>query len=71
MAFLLRANSNLYTRVHSRRLQFTYLDLLAGLSGLVSQLNGLQPQVLIAPASVLALLRSSRAGDSIFARNKW
>ena len=56
VAFLLRANSNLYTRVHSRRLQFSYLDLLAGLSGLVSELNRLQPHVLIAPASALGLL---------------
>jgi putative adenylate-forming enzyme len=56
VAFLLRANSNLYTRVHSRRLRFRYLDLLAGLSGLVSELNRLQPHVLIAPASVLGLL---------------
>jgi putative adenylate-forming enzyme len=42
--------------VHSRRLQFSYVDLLAGLAGLVSELNRLQPHVLIAPASVLGLL---------------
>jgi putative adenylate-forming enzyme len=56
VAFLLRANSNLYARLHSRRLQFNYLDLLAGIDGLVSRLNQLQPHVLIAPASVLGVL---------------
>jgi putative adenylate-forming enzyme len=56
VALLLRANSNLYTTVHSRRLQFHFGDLLAPMENYVAMLNGLQPEILIAPASVLHAL---------------
>jgi len=62
VALLLRANSNLYTTVHSRRLQFHFGDLLAPMENHVAMLNGLQPDILIAPASVLHALADAQDG---------
>jgi putative adenylate-forming enzyme len=56
VAFLLRANSNLYTTVQSRRLRFVFCDLLQPWGEQLQQLNALQPDLLIAPASVLQVL---------------
>ena len=54
IAFFLRANSNLYTTVHSRRVQFAYYDLTLPFAGLLRDLKQQQPHILIAPATVLA-----------------
>lgn len=56
VAFLLRANSRLYTTVANRRLHFHYGDLQRSLGELINWLQQIQPQILIAPASVLAAL---------------
>lgn len=56
VAFLLRANSNLYTTVQSRQLRFVFCDLLQPWGEQLQQLNNLQPDLLIAPASVLQVL---------------
>jgi putative adenylate-forming enzyme len=53
IAFFLRANSNLYDTINSRRIDFRFYDLLAGVDQQVDQLNSNLPQVLVAPATVL------------------
>jgi len=60
IAFFLRANSNLYTSVRSRRIQFKFLDLLKDLETHIKQLNEYQPTILIAPAQVLRLLATAQ-----------
>ncbi|WP_336745683.1 F390 synthetase-related protein [Paenibacillus sp. y28] len=63
IAFFLRANSNLYGTVGSRRLQFAFYDLLQPLSEHVRRLNEQPPSLLVAPASMLRLLAErKRAG---------
>ena len=56
IALFLRANSNLYATVGSRRIQFEFFDLLKPLSEQVEQLNRYQPTTLVGPASLLRLL---------------
>ncbi len=56
IAFFLRADSNLYQTVASRRVDFRYFDLLRPLGQLAEDLEAYQPDILIAPATVLAEL---------------
>ena len=56
IAFFLRANSNLYETVASRRLRFQFHDLLDPLPTHVERLNAAQPNVLVAPPTVLRRL---------------
>ena len=56
IAFFLRANSNLYTTLSSRRVRFDYYDLTRPFADLVSELDQAVPDVLVAPATVLAEL---------------
>lgn len=63
IAFYLRANSNLYTTLASRRIDFRFFDLLAGVPASLPQLAACQPDVLVAPATVLrALADEASAG---------
>lgn len=65
VAFFLRANSNLYTAVRGRRIEFRYFDLLQPLAEHVATLRAFDPDVLVAPASVLAALAASvRRGEA-------
>lgn len=61
---LLRANSNLYSATTSRRLKFHYGDLTLPLDDLFGKLNEVNPDVLVAPPSVLRHL----AGHAIDGR---
>lgn len=54
IAFFLRANSNLYTTLRSRRVQFSYYDLTRPFPDLLNELEKQQPHILVAPATVLA-----------------
>lgn len=56
IAFFLRADSNLYRTVASRRIDFRFYDLLRPLGDLAHDLEAQRPHILIAPASVLAEL---------------
>lgn len=56
LSFFLRASSNLYTTVASRRLRFAFHDLVDGLDRHVAALNAAPPDVLVAPATVLRRL---------------
>ncbi|ULO05574.1 hypothetical protein H1230_21170 [Paenibacillus sp. 19GGS1-52] len=56
IAFFLRANSNLYESVRRGRLQFQYFDLMEPIPQLVQRLQEYDPQIWIAPASMLRML---------------
>ncbi|MBX8493648.1 F390 synthetase-related protein [Pseudomonas cichorii] len=53
IAFFLRANSRLYTTLSSRRIDFAFHDLTLGLEASFERLNAQNPDVLVAPATVL------------------
>lgn len=59
VAFLLRANSNLYGTAGFGPVRFRYFDMLRPWADLTQDLRAFDPQVLIAPASVLDLLTQS------------
>ena len=64
IAFFLRANSRLYTTLASRRIDFAFHDLTLGLPAALAQLNQQQPDVLVAPATVLrGLAQAALAGQ--------
>ena len=56
VAFFLRANSNLYESLGSRRLRFAFYDLIEPTSAHVQRLNEIPPDVLVAPPTVLRRL---------------
>ncbi|MBD8572877.1 adenylate synthase [Pseudomonas syringae] len=53
IAFFLRANSRLYTTLSSRRIDFAFHDLTLGLEASFKRLEAQNPDVLVAPATVL------------------
>ena len=59
VAFFLRANSALYTTLASRRIDFRFFDLHAGIELHAVPLAAFAPDVLVAPASVLAWLAAT------------
>jgi putative adenylate-forming enzyme len=63
IAFFLRANSNLYTTLNSRRVVFKFFDLLKGVEPTIADLNSIQPDVLVGPPTLLrALAAETREG---------
>jgi len=56
VAFFLRANSNLYATVASRRIDFAFHDLLAPFDQHLTRLAGRRPEILVAPPTVLRAL---------------
>ena len=56
IAFFLRANSNLYNTLNSRRIDFGFYDLLQGVDIHIEKLNKQQPHALVAPPTVLKRL---------------
>ncbi len=65
IAFFLRANSNLYSTLKSRRIDFQFYDLLIGLDAAVPQLMQSLPDVLVAPATVLRHLALAKLNGDI------
>ncbi|MFJ2451709.1 F390 synthetase-related protein [Pseudomonas protegens] len=64
IAFFLRANSRLYTTLASRRIDFAFHDLTLGLAASLQRLNQQNPDVLVAPATVLrGLAQAALAGQ--------
>ena len=61
VAFFLRANSNLYESVRSRRLEFHFFDLFDELDEHLRRLRDLKPTLLIAPPSMLRLLGAAQS----------
>jgi putative adenylate-forming enzyme len=65
VAFFLRANSNLYSTLGSRRLSFVFCDLLQSLDRHVAALIARPPHVLVAPATVLRRLAEISLGGDL------
>jgi len=63
IAFFLRADSNLYRSLGSRRVQFRFFDLLQPLAKLAGELQDYRPDVLVAPATVLLELAQGALVD--------
>jgi putative adenylate-forming enzyme len=70
VAFFLRANSNLYETTGSRRIRFTFFDLLRPLEEHLPALAALDPTILVAPPSVLRLLAEARLDGRLVAAPK-
>lgn len=66
IAFFLRASSNLYTTLRSRRVQFEYYDLTRPFTDLLQELATQQPHILVAPATVLAAIAKHHLRHSSF-----
>lgn len=64
LSFFLRASSNLYTTLASRRVAFDYYDLTRPFADLMRELVAAPPDVLIAPATVLAEIARARPAVS-------
>ncbi|MGE3636567.1 MAG: F390 synthetase-related protein [Sandaracinaceae bacterium] len=60
VAFFLRASSNLYESVGSRRIAFRFFDLASPFDALVDPLIAHAPTILVAPPSMLRLLAEAR-----------
>lgn len=58
VAFFLRADNNLYEGTKSRAIDFRYFDILNYMDENVKNLQGFNPNILIAPPSVLMVLSS-------------
>ena len=67
IAFFLRANSNLYDTVRSRRVRFEFFDLMAPLEDHLARLDALAPTVLVAPPSMLRMLSEARNAGALAA----
>lgn len=65
IAFFLRANSNLYNTLNSRRIDFGFYDLLQGVDKYREQLNQQQPHALVAPPTVLRRLAELRLSGEL------
>ena len=65
VAFFLRANSNLYETLKSSRIAFRFFDLFAGVDPHLATLDAHAPDVLVAPARVLAWLAEQQAAGAL------
>lgn len=65
IAFFLRANSNLYTTLNSRRIHFQFYDLFDGVDTHLPRLEEQGPDILVAPARVLSRLAESALSGSL------
>ncbi|MBC3908527.1 F390 synthetase-related protein [Undibacterium umbellatum] len=54
IAFFLRANSNLYTTLNSKRIHFKFYDLYKGVDVHLPELEAQSPTMLVAPAHILS-----------------
>jgi putative adenylate-forming enzyme len=65
VAFFLRANSNLYSAVQSRVLEFRYFDIFRPIDELALELADFQPDVLAAQPSILNVLAKKQQAGTI------
>jgi putative adenylate-forming enzyme len=68
IAFFLRANSNLYTTLKRRRMDFAFYDLWEDFVALVARLDAQLPHLLVAPAYVLRLLAEAQRNGKLAIR---
>lgn len=65
IAFFLRANSNLYSSVKSKQIEFLFYDLLEPVNDHVLRLNEQSPSILVAPPSMLRMLAEEKQKDHL------
>jgi putative adenylate-forming enzyme len=65
IAFFLRANSNLYDTVKSNKIQFEFFDLLDTIDNHINRLNSFQPDIVVAPSSMLLILSKMKENKSL------
>lgn len=65
VAFLMRANSNLYTTLASRRIDFRFYDLLDGVAPHLASLQAHAPDILVAPSRVLGWLAQAQLAEQL------
>ncbi len=65
VAFFLRSNSNLYESIGGVLIQFRYFDLMTPLDDAIAALNEFQPNIVIGPPSLLAILANSQNTGSL------
>ena len=68
VGLFLRANSNLYASVQSRRITFAFYDLLRPLEEHIRRLNQYQPTILAGPPSMLLLLARAQQSGALTIR---
>ena len=66
IAFFLRANSNLYTTVGSRRIRFEFFDLKLPAEDHLARLDQLAPTILVAPPSMLRMLAAAQETGALY-----
>lgn len=65
IAFFLRANSNLYSSVKSKKLDFNYFDLKDSIEHNLEKLSAYEPHVLVAPPSMLKIIAAEIEKDKL------
>jgi putative adenylate-forming enzyme len=65
VAFFLRANSNLYTTLKSRRIDFRFYDLFQGFDAHLPALEQHQPDILVGPSRILGKLAELALAGSL------
>jgi putative adenylate-forming enzyme len=65
IALFLRANSNLYSTLRSRRVAFAFYDLLQPLDAQIDALSRRAPEALVAPATVLRRLAEAKRSGAL------
>ena len=65
VAFILRADSNLYSSVSSSAFQFRFLHLATPLPDLIEELNSYQPDILSAQPSLMVLLAQAKRSTQL------
>ncbi|MFE8702038.1 F390 synthetase-related protein [Cytobacillus sp. FJAT-54145] len=65
IAFFLRANSNLYTTTKSKKIQFSFFDLMDDFGNHVDRLNQYEPTILVAPPSMLRFLAETKLAGKL------
>jgi phenylacetate-CoA ligase len=60
VAFFLRSNSNLYQQTHGTLIDLRYFDIMLPLEQILAQLKTFQPQLIIGPPLMLALLAQEK-----------
>lgn len=65
IAFFLRANSNLYTSLNSKRIHFKFYDLYRGVDVHLQELQMQAPTILVAPAHILSRLAELKSQGTL------
>ncbi len=65
IAFFLRANSNLYEGLKSRKIKFKFFDLFEDYKDNINTLGEFKPSILVAPAQMLKLISKSQNNKEI------